>query len=27
VLEEGRPAEVFANPQHERTRAFLSRIL
>jgi polar amino acid transport system ATP-binding protein len=27
VLEEGRPGEVFANPQHERTRAFLSRIL
>ena len=27
VLEEGRPAEVFANPQHERTRTFLSRIL
>jgi ABC-type histidine transport system ATPase subunit len=27
VIEEGRPTEVFANPQHERTRAFLSRIL
>jgi len=27
VLEEGRPTEVFANPQHDRTRAFLSRIL
>jgi len=27
VVEEGRPTEVFANPQHERTRAFLSRIL
>ncbi len=27
VVEEGRPAEVFANPRHERTRAFLSRIL
>jgi polar amino acid transport system ATP-binding protein len=27
VLEEGRPTEVFANPKHERTRAFLSRIL
>ena len=27
VLEEGRPAEVFANPQHDRTKAFLSRIL
>jgi polar amino acid transport system ATP-binding protein len=27
VVEEGRPSEVFANPQHERTRTFLSRIL
>jgi polar amino acid transport system ATP-binding protein len=27
VVEEGRPTEVFANPRHERTRAFLSRIL
>ncbi|HEX8862580.1 MAG TPA: amino acid ABC transporter ATP-binding protein [Actinomycetes bacterium] len=27
VVEEGRPSEVFANPRHERTRAFLSRIL
>jgi polar amino acid transport system ATP-binding protein len=27
VIEEGRPAEVFANPRHDRTRAFLSRIL
>ncbi len=27
VVEEGRPAEVFANPRHDRTRAFLSRIL
>jgi polar amino acid transport system ATP-binding protein len=27
VVEEGRPAEVFANPRHERTKAFLSRIL
>ena len=27
VLEEGRPEEVFARPRHERTRAFLSRIL
>jgi polar amino acid transport system ATP-binding protein len=27
IVEEGRPSEVFANPQHERTRTFLSRIL
>jgi polar amino acid transport system ATP-binding protein len=27
VVEEGPPVEVFANPRHERTRAFLSRIL
>jgi polar amino acid transport system ATP-binding protein len=27
IVEEGRPAEVFANPRHERTRAFLSKIL
>jgi polar amino acid transport system ATP-binding protein len=27
VVEEGRPAEVFANPQHHRTKTFLSRIL
>jgi polar amino acid transport system ATP-binding protein len=27
VVEEGRPTEVFANPRHHRTRAFLSRIL
>ena len=27
VVEEGRPTEVFANPRHARTRAFLSRIL
>jgi polar amino acid transport system ATP-binding protein len=27
VVEEGRPVEVFANPHHERTKAFLSRIL
>ena len=27
VVEEGRPTEVFANPRHERTRSFLSRIL
>jgi polar amino acid transport system ATP-binding protein len=27
VVETGVPREVFANPQHERTRAFLSRVL
>jgi len=27
VVEKGVPAEVFANPRHQRTRAFLSRIL
>ncbi len=27
VVEEGRPTEVFANPRHHRTKAFLSRIL
>jgi polar amino acid transport system ATP-binding protein len=27
VVEEGPPAEVFANPKHQRTRTFLSRIL
>jgi len=27
VVEEGKPTEVFANPRHERTRSFLSRIL
>ncbi|HEX6262070.1 MAG TPA: amino acid ABC transporter ATP-binding protein [Actinomycetota bacterium] len=27
ILEEGRPKEMFAEPQHERTRSFLSRIL
>ncbi|HJU02203.1 MAG TPA: amino acid ABC transporter ATP-binding protein [Actinomycetes bacterium] len=27
VVEQGPPREVFANPQHERTKAFLSRIL
>ncbi len=27
VVEEGEPAEVFANPKHDRTKAFLSRIL
>jgi len=27
LVETGVPAEVFANPQHERTRAFLSQVL
>jgi polar amino acid transport system ATP-binding protein len=27
VVEKGVPREVFANPQHDRTKAFLSRIL
>lgn len=27
VLEEGAPADLFGNPKHERTRAFLSRYL
>ncbi len=27
VVEEGKPVEVFANPQHQRTRSFLSKIL
>ncbi|HVP02624.1 MAG TPA: amino acid ABC transporter ATP-binding protein [Solirubrobacteraceae bacterium] len=27
VVESGPPKEVFANPQHERTRAFLSKVL
>jgi len=27
ILEEGDPKEMFANPQHERTKLFLSRIL
>jgi ABC-type polar amino acid transport system ATPase subunit len=27
VIEEGTPAEVFQNPRHERTRAFVSKIL
>lgn len=26
VVEEGTPAQIFDNPQHERTRAFLSRV-
>jgi polar amino acid transport system ATP-binding protein len=27
VVESGRPAEILANPSHERTRAFLSKVL
>jgi polar amino acid transport system ATP-binding protein len=27
VVETGRPAEILANPRHERTRAFLSKVL
>ncbi|MFE7228724.1 amino acid ABC transporter ATP-binding protein [Nocardioides sp. NPDC057577] len=27
IVEEGLPADVLGNPQHERTRAFLSRVL
>ena len=27
VVESGRPAEVFDNPRHERTQAFLSKVL
>ena len=27
IVEEGKPAEVFAHPQHERTIAFLSKVL
>ncbi len=27
VVETGKPAEVFANPRHERTQAFLSKVL
>jgi polar amino acid transport system ATP-binding protein len=27
VVEEGAPAQVLAAPQHERTRAFMSKIL
>ncbi len=26
IVEEGKPAEIFANPQHARTRAFISQI-
>ena len=27
VLEQGKPKAIFTNPQHPRTRAFLSRLL
>jgi polar amino acid transport system ATP-binding protein len=27
VVESGKPTEVLSNPQHERTRAFLSKVL
>jgi polar amino acid transport system ATP-binding protein len=27
VVERGKPTEIFANPQHERTKAFLSAVL
>jgi polar amino acid transport system ATP-binding protein len=27
VVESGKPREVFANPRHERTKAFLSKVL
>jgi polar amino acid transport system ATP-binding protein len=27
VVESGRPREVLSNPQHERTQAFLSKVL
>jgi polar amino acid transport system ATP-binding protein len=27
IVEEGDPREVLANPQHERTQAFLSKVL
>jgi len=27
VVEEGKPADVLGNPQHERTRTFLSKVL
>ncbi|MBO8177708.1 amino acid ABC transporter ATP-binding protein [Aeribacillus pallidus] len=27
IIEEGTPAELFDNPQHERTKAFLSKVL
>ena len=27
VVESGKPADVLSNPQHERTKAFLSKVL
>jgi polar amino acid transport system ATP-binding protein len=27
IVEEGKPREMLANPQHERTRSFLSKVL
>jgi len=27
IVEEGVPSEVLANPQHERTQSFLSKVL
>ena len=27
IVEEGKPEEVFGNPKHERTKAFLSKVL
>jgi polar amino acid transport system ATP-binding protein len=27
VVESGRPSELLASPRHERTRAFLSKVL
>jgi len=27
VVEKGKPRDVLANPQHERTRSFLSKVL
>jgi ABC-type polar amino acid transport system ATPase subunit len=27
IVEEGKPAELFSNPTHERTRSFLSKII
>jgi len=27
IVEQGTPAEIFGNPQHERTQAFLSKVL
>jgi polar amino acid transport system ATP-binding protein len=27
VVEHGRPEQVLSNPQHERTQAFLSKVL